>query len=736
MRQLARLATRLPAAAPLICAALCLALAAACAQPPTPPQPAPLPASPAPDPSQPTRAAPAHPPRLPATPAPPAAALPPLIAQPTPSPAPMPATPTLAIPTPVPAPPISAPADVAFTQITTGKNHACGLRENGAILCWGHDYGNLDAPAQTDFRQISAGLNFSCALRQNAAIACWGDNSYRQADPPQGSFSEIATGARHACALSQSAPTKLICWGQDFPNGAETLPLNAPISDIQSGPGFTCGLTPQADMACVEMSQRLTEITPGPFTRLGVGLGHVCALRQDGSALCQGDNSQRQANPPTTQFAQISAGWNHSCGITRENRIECWGSGRDGAPGERLAAPDGEFTAISVGWRNSCALRPSGRAFCWWTPDHLTYRLPIGIAEAFGGAKFESPVEILQWQNGGLAIVDRSGLIAAHHDRPNPPPPQTILDISDSVVCCPGEIGMFSAALDPQFDQFPFLYLWYATVADNALGEGTAGIAGRLSRFRVNDGIAVKGSELTILEVSQPGLARLGSALRFGPDDMLYLSLGVGSGKASADAQSLNTLRGKIIRIDVRAATPAQPYRIPPGNPFVDNPRALPEIWAYGLRSPWRMAFDPANPDRLFVADVGESAKEEVSIATAAANLGWPLCEADICQESLDPALAASLAPPAVAYARGAGCAVIGGITVSWLNNNFIFGDYCSRRVWVLEQNGPQNWRMREIADLSGPARVIYSFGAAPDGSVYVLANNSPILRLYPDLVK
>ena len=744
MRQLARLVrrtTRPLAAAPLICAAICLALAA-CSQPPQP-QPTPAPAPPSP-------AAPA-----------PAAAPTPAPLLPTPSPAPT-AAPTAA-PEPRPEParpsnyfnPIPSP-DVALTQISAGKTHACGLRENGAVSCWGydqHNYDSLTPPAGTDFRQISAGLNFTCALRQDSTIVCWGSNSHGQATPPQGAFSEIAAGQLHACALPtpQSSPPEILCWGETFPNRTESLPLDAPISDIQSGAGFTCGLTPQSNMACVQIKPSLIEPPPGPFTRISAGLRHICALRPDGSAICQGDNAQRQTSPPPTQFTHIAAGWNHSCGITRESQIECWGSGRAGSPGERLAAPHGEFTDLSIGWRNSCALRPDRRAFCWETPDHLTYYLPLGIAEAFGGAKFDQPVDIFEWPSGGFAITHRGGVITIHRDQPNPPPPQTVLDISDSVVCCPGEIGMFTAALDPQFHQFPYLYVWYGAVADNALSEGTPAFSGRLSRFRISRGVAVNGSELTILEVAQPGIARLGSALRFGPDGMLYLSLGVGHGNASANAQSLQTLRGKIIRIDVRGATAERPYRIPPDNPFADIPGVLPEIWAYGLRSPWRMDFDPSDPSRIFVGDVGENTKEEVSIATAGANLGWSLCEADICQESIDPALAASLTPPVVAYGRDQGCAVIGGVAVPWLNNNFIFSDLCSRRLWILEPNTSQDspsdttqdtqaaaqpWRMRELADLSAPARFIYSFGLASDGSVYILARESPILRLYPALVK
>ena len=441
-----------------------------------------------------------------------------------------------------------------------------------------------------------------------------------------------------------------------------------------------------------------------------------------------------QSSPPPTKFVQITAGRYHSCGITRASRIECWGSRRAGEPGERLAAPAGEFIAIDSDWQNSCALRANGRAVCWHTPKSLPLDLdnpPDGASLAFGGAEFNSPVDIFPWQNGGLAIVEREGVITLQHDQPNAPPPQTILDISHAVICCEGESGMLSAALDPRFADFPFLYIWYRTIANNALDEETPGFIGRLARFRVNNGAAVKGSELPILEVAQPHILHLGGAVRFGPDGMLYLS--IGDNLVSNDAQSLNNLRGKIIRIDIRGATHAQPYRIPPDNPFADNPDIRPEIWAYGLRNPWRMAFDPANPDRIFVADVGWSTREEVSIATAAANLGWPLCEADICR---DDDIAADFTPPAIAYGRDLGCAVIGGITVPWLNDQFIFGDLCFRRVWLLERdsppNSPQPWRMRQIADLSDIARNIIAFGAAPDGSVFVLSQNGPILRLRP----
>ena len=659
--------------------------------------------------------------------------------QSTPSP-----TATIVQPTPTaPQSPIPIPANVAFTQISAGKTHACALRENGAIACWGEDpdrAGSLNPPTNAAFTQISAGLHFACALRQDAAIACWGNNSHGQATPPQGSFAEISAGRHHACAIPtpQDAPFQLSCWGLQFPNGAETIPLDTPISDIQSGADFTCGLTPEADIACLSTETRLIEITPGPFTRLGVGLHHICALRQDASAFCKSDsNHLHQATPSPAKFIQIAAGWNHSCGITQSLALECWGSGVRGAPGERLAAPAGEFAAIAIGWRNSCALAPNGSAACWHTPDYLapsildpeTANLPRGVSLAFGGAKFNSPVDIFPWQNGGLAIVERQGVIALHHDRPDAPPPQTILDLTDAVVCCPVESGMLSAAPDPQFQDFPFLYVWYRTLAHNAQGDAAPAYVGRLSRFRIENNAALKNSELPILEIPLPAHNHLGGAVRFGADGMLYL--GIGDNVPQRSPQALDNLEGKIIRIDIRGAHTDKPYRVPPDNPFADAPGARPEIWAYGLRNPWRMAFHPADPASLFVADVGDSSSEEVSIAVAAANLGYPLCEGNACRQDANPA---DLTPPAVAYDRDIGCAIIGGVTVPWLDDQFIFGDLCSRRVWTLAADPASGWQMRQIADLSDLARNILAFGAGADGDVYILSYDNPILRLDPSL--
>ena len=723
--ELARISTPIRGAA-IYALIACTALAStlfSCSQPPAQQQPTP---PPTPAIAAATTVPPTH------TSQPPTA-VPTAQSQTTPLPTPTPITPTpqpttepTPTPTATPAPNfLPLPTNTQFTQITAGKYHACGLQADGTALCWGNNInGSLNVPVDLTFRQISAGLNFACGIRANGAIACWGRNNMGQASPPDGRFDEITAGRAHACALNNGA---LTCWGRNFPDGAETIQEVPLLSAIQAGYGGTCGLTPDADMACWISGLRELAITPGPFADIGIGLHHACAIRVDGSAFCR-ENIEKSKDysgrslPPPTKFIQISGGWYHACGITETSDIECWGSYVPGEPGERLSAPEGKFAALAIGWRNSCALRPNGHAVCWRQPD---FQNPSELQEAFGGIEFENPVELFPLQEGRLAVVEREGIITAYSDEPNASPPETMLDLTDQTICCEYDNGMLSAALDPQFEEFPFLYVYYRTLSNYAYGENEQGVTIRVSRFRVESGKAIRDSELTILDVAQPKIWHYGGAIRFGADGMLYV--GIGYNSSYGRPQSLDTLRGKIIRIDVRGSTHKQPYRTPLDNPFVDNPDALPEIWAYGLRNPWRMDFAPDG--KLFIGDVGVDRQESLHLAAAGANLGYPLCEGGLCEEGVE-ADAAGFTAPIFTYGRDEGCAIIGGVTASRLNNGFIFGDYCSRRVWILEQDGREGWQTRLLAQMKGQ---ILSFGIDADGTVYVLTRRNPIMRLHID---
>ena len=222
------------------------------------------------------------------------------------------------------------------------------------------------------------------------------------------------------------------------------------------------------------------------------------------------------------------------------------------------------------------------------------------FVEALGGRTFEQPIELLAWPDGGLLVAEQRGSLTVYGQDGSV---RGVLDLSDRVTFS-DERGLLSVAVDPQFAARPFLYIWYSPRGTHVT---------RLSRFPVAAGLADRDAELVILEVQQPYSNHNGGALRFGPDGMLYL--GIGDGGAANDphenGQNRGTLLGTIIRIDVSAASEQYRYDIPADNPFLGVPGVRPEIFAYGLRNPWRMAFDPDTGD-LWVGDVGQNRVEEV----------------------------------------------------------------------------------------------------------------------------
>ena len=283
---------------------------------------------------------------------------------------------------------------------------------------------------------------------------------------------------------------------------------------------------------------------------------------------------------------------------------------------------------------------------------------------------------------------------------------------------------MLSAALDPEFVEFPFLYVYYS--ARGSEGESVL----RLARFPIVNGHAVPEDEFVILEEPSEAEIHNGGAIRFGPDGMLHL--GIGDDANSESAQDLGSMRGKILRIDVRGASGEQPYLIPEDNPFADDPDARPEIWAYGLRNPWRMAF--SEDGALWVSDVGLVAQEEVSIATAGANLGWPAFEGTRCRNGELCAALSDAVAPVHAYGREEGCAVVGGevyagSAILRLRGAYLFGDYCKGTVWAAQRGDESGWSVVEIGKAGRP---LLSLGSNSNGEIYALTLRGPILRLAP----
>ena len=707
--------------------ALAMAFSGACAND-APVAPTPTPAVTA-RPPAPTLAVPtALPPATVALPTatPPAAAI-----APTDKPPSRAATPAAAPPPAIALPTVPPPADfVPFVQLAAGVYVQCALRGDGRLFCRGQD--NQRVPKELTaarFRQATVGRGYACGLLLDGGIACWGDSAYRKSAAPPGQFTTVAAGRHYTCALDPAGYAQ--CWGRDAA-GLAKPPTGLAFTAIASGANHSCGLTPAGALHCWGQNRwGQANNHSGPFQSLTLGDRNTCALRPEGTAWCQGDNAAGQSRPPPGAFTQIVAGSDYACGLRPGGQLECWGGGF----GIELGEPAGAFTMVSGREDFFCALA-AGYPQCWryqpGSPQPAAEPVEIAYTEA-SGEKLRQPVELLPWPGGGLAIAEREGLILLCDYRAevycemsgNPP----LLDLTDRVDSAAAESGLLSAALDPDFDRHPFLYVYYTTRTNPRKV--------RLSRFPVAGDRADAAAERVILELAMPDDYHFGGAVRFGPDDLLYL--GIGDNRSAEEAQNPARWRGKIIRIDVRGATPEQPYQVPADNPLRARPEFRPEIWAYGVRNPWRMAFDAAG--RLWVGDVGSAgarAAEEVSIATAGANLGWPLFEGSLCYgDKAQCAEIADYAPPAFTYGRAEGCAIIWGgeyrgTALPRLAGSYLFADYCSSRLWALTPDGAGGWSRRMVATPAFGVPNIIAFGTDAAGEMYVLAANRQLLKLEP----
>ena len=636
----------------------------------------------------------------------------------------------------------ATPVAPAFVQVAAGENHSCALQNSGRVQCWGaNDDGQLDVPEGVSFQQITAGYRYSCGIRADGGVTCWGRNDHAQLDAPDGQFTAIDAGWDHVCALGGGTAT---CWGWNA-NERATPPTDVEFTAIGAGAEHSCGLTVSGALACWgKNDDGRADSRGGPFRAIAVGVAHTCVLRKDGTALCHGDNAAGQSDALKGPFSQITAGREHTCGLTSMDTIECWGGNVSEPTYKGLAVPSGLFTSIDAGWNRTCALTSDGVAKCWiyGSPAHPPPPYSgLNFVSILSDLSFEQPVDILPWTDRSLAIVERKGLISAHKQDEKS---YIALDLIDTVDSEGSFTGLLSASLDPDFTRYPFLYIYYTTRVDDNKESA------RISRFKVVNGSAERNSELIILEIQIPipahgrrGDIHYGGALRFGPDRMLYL--GIGDGSCFECPQTLDNILGKIIRIDVRDATPEQPYRIPDDNPLLEAADARPEIWAYGVRNPWRMSIDPLG-GHLWIGDVGQNSEEEVTLAGAGANLGWPILEGSRCLvvtedfsyfygvDSLDPCRPPEhTTMPAIVYGHeGEDCAVVGGVvyrgtSIPQMDGVYLFGDFCSGRVWILDSKAEAERQMIQIADL---AWLISSFGTDAAGEVYVLTFGGPILRL------
>ncbi|MDH3597150.1 MAG: PQQ-dependent sugar dehydrogenase [Rhodospirillales bacterium] len=326
---------------------------------------------------------------------------------------------------------------------------------------------------------------------------------------------------------------------------------------------------------------------------------------------------------------------------------------------------------------------------------------PVDIAHAGDG----SGRLFIVLQGGRIVIHDGAGVLA---------PP--FLDVTSLVSCC-GERGLLGLAFHPDYASNGFFYVNYTD------GSGDTVIA----RYRVSadPDLADPGSADILLTVAQPYTNHNGGQLRFGPDGFLYIGLGDGGsgGDPENRAQDLSELLGKILRIDVDGGPP---YSIPPDNPFVGVAGARPEIWARGLRNPWRFSFDRLTGD-LFIADVGQGAREEVDFQPAGSsggeNYGWRLMEGSSCFDPPAGCNDGSLALPIIEYGHVDGnCSITGGYRyrgarLPALAGQYLYADFCSGRLWTAAEEVDAAWTSYET--LRTTAR-FSAFGENEAGDLYI----------------
>ena len=340
---------------------------------------------------------------------------------------------------------------------------------------------------------------------------------------------------------------------------------------------------------------------------------------------------------------------------------------------------------------------------------------PTAIAHAGDGS---GRLFVLE-QPGRVRILDNGVLLET-----------PFLDISDRVSCC-GERGLLGIAFHPDYAANGEFYVNYTNAS------GTTIVARMLASDSAN--LADPGSETVLLEVEQPFSNHNGGHLAFGPDGYLYIGLGDGgsAGDPLSNGQDRLSLLGKMLRVDVEAGAP---YAIPPDNPFAMEDFTLDEIWALGLRNPFRFSFDRITGD-LYIADVGQNAIEEINVhranTPAGINYGWRLMEGSQCFNPASGCNDGSLTLPAFEYAHSQGrCSVTGGYvyrgrSIQRLEGDYVFGDFCSGEIFLATQAADSSWS-QSVLEATGLQ--ISSFGEDENAELYVAGIGGSVEKIVAPL--
>ncbi|WP_036155761.1 PQQ-dependent sugar dehydrogenase [Maribacter forsetii] len=345
------------------------------------------------------------------------------------------------------------------------------------------------------------------------------------------------------------------------------------------------------------------------------------------------------------------------------------------------------------------------------------------VNNAFSNLTFNNPLDLqsVTGDSTRIFVAEKGGVIKIFNHEATTEEATTFLDISARTATA-SELGLLGFAFHPDYTTNGFLYVTYTPSEELAV----------VSRFKISDtdaNMVDESSELVLLEISQPATNHNGGQLAFGPDGYLYIASGDGGGSGDPDgnAQNLGTLLGKILRIDVNTTEEGLNYGIPTDNPFVEEENARGEIYAYGLRNPWRFSFDNQT-NTIWAGDVGQGEKEEIDLIVKGGNYGWNILEGTSCFLE-DDCNTTDLIAPIYEYNRSdndksvTGGYVYRGDALPELQGFYIYGDFVSGRIWALDQSGNNNLLLETGLAIS-------SFGTDANSELYICAFDGKIYEL------
>lgn len=353
----------------------------------------------------------------------------------------------------------------------------------------------------------------------------------------------------------------------------------------------------------------------------------------------------------------------------------------------------------------------------------------LRLVEAFGQATFDTPVGIRHAGDGSgrLFIVEKKGTIAVIHPNADQPGRGVFLDIRDNVLSGGSEQGLLGLAFHPDYADNGKFYVNYTDLnGDTVVAEYAAD---RRDRNRAD-----AASGRVLLKIGQPYSNHNGGDMAFGPDGYLYIATGDGGsgGDPQGYAQNRKSLLGKILRLDVDGRSADLPYAIPADNPFYGNKEGYrEEIYAYGLRNPWRISFDRETGE-LWAADVGQSDVEEIDVITAGGNYGWNRMEGSTCFKARE-CDRDGLVMPVWEYApEGRGASITGGYVyrgdaIPALRGWYVFADFMDGRMWTLL---PGDGTEPRVALLEMRVPGITSFGEDEAGELFATLFDGKVMRL------